>query len=430
MKSNKYYHRFKFHIGQRMIKTTVAVYICFIIYQLRGQSEVPFYAAIAAVLSMQTDPQNSGINALERMEGTLIGAVYGILLLFFARLHLVEDGIIFFIMALCMIPVIQTSILIRKGATAAISCVVFLSIAAGYNSNAAILIITRERILDTLLGIVVALVINIIKIPRSPRKNILFVFHIDHPEDKKGIPMSNYCKKELTRMIESGANIAFSTVYSPAVIWQRLSDIQMKLPVIAMNGSVLYDLKECKYVRNYSIPETVSQKLIDILEAGKIGYFVHSVVHDAMLIYVSDFRHMCLQDKYRKLRGTPYRNYIYGHLPKDQKAVTFYILDRVEVIDGLLKLIEQTEIRDEIHLDVVPEKDYPGYKSVSVYSKTALIEDRIKYLMDETGVLQVVTIGSAGRGFDVVIEDGDENSGVKIIRRLYEAFFWEKKKLK
>ena len=40
-------------IGLRMIKSAVAVFLCFVIYLLRGQHGMPFYSAIAAVLCMQ-----------------------------------------------------------------------------------------------------------------------------------------------------------------------------------------------------------------------------------------------------------------------------------------------------------------------------------------------------------------------------------------
>lgn len=428
MKGNKYYHKFKFHIGKRIIKTTAAVYICFLIYQLRGQYDIPFYSAIAAVLCMQTSTQNSGRMAKERIQGTLIGAFYGVIILILARNHVLKEWILFLVMALCMIPIIQTSIHIKRASTAAISCVVFLSIAASYGSNASIWLITLDRIADTLIGIAVALFINSIKIPRRPRKNILFVLDIDHDDGKKRVPMSEYSKKEMSRMINDGANITISTEYSPAAIWEYLSDIDLQLPVIAMNGSVLYDLPECKYIRTYSLSSGISKKLVNILEENEIGYFVHSIIHDMLLIYVSEFRHMCMQDKYRKLRSSPYRNYIYGKLPDNQRAVYFYILDRVDVIDGFLKIIEKEEFRNDIYIDAVMESDYKGYKSASIYCKTASKEERIRYLMDETGTDQVVTIGSTSNSFDVVIEDGDENLAVKIIKRIYEAFFWEKKK--
>lgn len=60
-------------IGLRIIKSSVAVALCFLVYFLRGQQGTPFYSAIAAVLCMQPDTSNSLKVGWNRTVGTLIG---------------------------------------------------------------------------------------------------------------------------------------------------------------------------------------------------------------------------------------------------------------------------------------------------------------------------------------------------------------------
>lgn len=69
------------HVGQRITKTTVAVFLCLIIYYLRGyQGEsMPTEAMITAIICMQPYVRDSRDYALNRLAGTLIGAGWGLL---------------------------------------------------------------------------------------------------------------------------------------------------------------------------------------------------------------------------------------------------------------------------------------------------------------------------------------------------------------
>ncbi|MBR4211273.1 MAG: FUSC family protein, partial [Oscillibacter sp.] len=63
-------------VGQRMIKTAVAVLICLLFYYLRGRrgEDMPTEAAITAIICMQPYVRDTREYAINRMTGTLIGA--------------------------------------------------------------------------------------------------------------------------------------------------------------------------------------------------------------------------------------------------------------------------------------------------------------------------------------------------------------------
>ena len=122
----------KIHIGKRMIKTAIAVYICFIIYILRGERGIPFYSAIAAILCMQSNVESSGKVAIDRIVGTLIGAFYGTIVLTAFYYKILEEKWVYIVMSVFIILVIKTSIEVKKPQMAYFSCVVFLSITANH----------------------------------------------------------------------------------------------------------------------------------------------------------------------------------------------------------------------------------------------------------------------------------------------------------
>ena len=66
-------------VGQRIIKTSIAVTLCMLFYMLRGYrgDTMPAEAAITAIICMQPYVHSSTENALNRLTGTMIGACCG-----------------------------------------------------------------------------------------------------------------------------------------------------------------------------------------------------------------------------------------------------------------------------------------------------------------------------------------------------------------
>lgn len=70
-------------IGMRIIKSAIAVAICYLINLLRGGSGMVFYSQLAALWCIQMYRSNTKNNALQRTVGTCVGAVYGLIYLLF-----------------------------------------------------------------------------------------------------------------------------------------------------------------------------------------------------------------------------------------------------------------------------------------------------------------------------------------------------------
>ncbi len=150
-------------IGMRMIKSSVAVFICFLISFARPDA-MPFYSAIAAILCMQPDVSNSIKVALNRTIGTFIGGIMGVLVLLIFHFKLPPEMLIlkYLIVSILIIPLIYITILIKKPTASYITCVVFLSIVIAHGNDVNPFMFGINRIIDTLIGIGVSLAINAI----------------------------------------------------------------------------------------------------------------------------------------------------------------------------------------------------------------------------------------------------------------------------
>lgn len=148
-------------VGGRTTKTVIAVFLCFLIDTIR-KNGVPFYAAIAAILCIQHNLKDSLNTALTREIATIIGGLWGMAILCFERIvyHIPNNLLRYFFLSILLIPIINFSVWIKQEKGTFLMCVVFLCITVTHGNDESPLAFGIDRIIDTTIGIVVALFIN------------------------------------------------------------------------------------------------------------------------------------------------------------------------------------------------------------------------------------------------------------------------------
>lgn len=159
-----------FHVGRRMVKTSLAVFICAIVGYLRG-TESAIFSMIAAITCIQPTREQSLMLALNRVLGTVIGGTAGAICLFLARTTGVIDipPLYYLIISAMLIPLIQLTLLIRKPSTSLFTCIVFLLVMVTRTGDVSSVAYAAERTLETLIGIAVGLGVNWV-IPKSKKE--------------------------------------------------------------------------------------------------------------------------------------------------------------------------------------------------------------------------------------------------------------------
>lgn len=149
--------------GLRMFKTVLAVFVCLLIVALTNPASNGFYAAIAAILCMQSDVQSSWPVARNRIIGTFIGGIYGLLVMLLLQRSDFSGpkSLYLSVIALSLFPLIYIMVLLRQHPAAYITCVVYLSLVLSTTSRDP-LRFASLRMAETLLGILVSLGINAI----------------------------------------------------------------------------------------------------------------------------------------------------------------------------------------------------------------------------------------------------------------------------
>lgn len=414
-------------IGMRIIKSSIGVLLGFIIYLLRGKQGAPFYTALSVLWCMQPYPSNAKANARQRTIGTMIGAFYGLIMILLEYYFLPFDNefIRYLIISVLIIPVIYTTVVINKKNASYFSCVVFLSIVVNHLNDKNPYFFVFNRVLDTMIGIVLALIINTARIPRKKRDNLLFVSELDKALLNMHNTLTPYSKIELNKMLDDGLKFTIATMRTPAALLEALKDIRIKLPVIAMDGAILFDVKDNRYLKVYEMTHSETKEFLELFKENNLHCFVNVVVEDSVIIYYDDFKNEVEKKIYDTLRSSPYRNYIKEELPERYGAVYLMLIDENKKIENLYLQMKKLGYTKKFKILKYSSNDFPGYSYIKVYNKKAIKENMIQYIKELTKADDIIILESTEEGKNLRVNKNESNEIVRNLKRIYEPYFWK-----
>lgn len=412
-------------IGMRIVKSATGVLLCYLVEFLRNGQGIVFYSQLAVLWCMQDYVSETKAKAKQRTIGTLIGAIYGlILLLIHSRsskyLGVFDEYIYGLEVAVFIVIILYTTVVIEKRQASYFSCVVFLSIVVNHVTDQNPYLFVFNRLLDTMIGIGLGVLVNTFTFPRYHNNDILFVSGLDETLLSDNDNMSGYSRVELNRMIEEGAKFTISTMRTPASLMDPLKEIKLKLPLIVMDGAALYDINQKRYLREYIISPEYSGKLIDLFQRMDVSYYTNVIIDDMLVIYYQDSDNEVYNSIQEKLRTSPYRNYVKRDIDDQQSVVYFMMIDRWDAIDSLYKELLKLDCANKLKILRYPSDEYQDYWYIKIYNHNATKENMMDYLRQTVDVDRVVTFGTIDGRYTHVIEPGDTNRVVKLMKREYE----------
>ena len=413
------------HIGMRIIKSALGVLICFAIYFMRGKQGAPFYSALAVLWCIQNQTKNTVQNALQRTVGTGIGAAYGLIyILIKQRVPQLGDSFLHYcIISIALIPIIYTTVVIKQKKASYFSCVVFLSIVVNHLMDENPYIFVANRSLDTLIGIFVGLVLNSACIHGEYDRDTLFIADVDRAMNGLSTGITPFSQIMIKNMLEKGMLLTFMTLRTPAGFLEGMPDIKPKLPIIAMDGAILYDIKENRYPKVYVISAEHACNIESFIRSRGFNIFTTIILEDVLIIYYDELKNTAEKDIYGKMHKSPYRNYLNKGRPKDHPVVYMMCVDETRKIEQLVEDIKRSDIYEELKILSYPSDDYKGYSYIKIYSKNASVQNMTDYLRNMTGAEETLTFGDNDRNkTDYCYTECDQ-----IVRKLHHQLYFKRR---
>ena len=417
-------------IGARIIKSGVAVLLCFLIYQINCRSGILFYIALAALQCMQPDRISSKSIAKQRICGTFIGALYGLLTILLQYKFLLPLQLPYAcycaVVALCVMASLYTAVVLKLQSAAYFSCVVYLSITMVHIGDENPCLFVVNRVVDTLLGVGIGMLVNCFQLPRHRQKDTLFVTGLDEVLLTRDSHLSDFSRVELNRMLEEGLPFTIMTMRTPASFLEATQGIRLRFPVILMDGAVIYDPLKNSYPYKCEMSYGQASEIVHALQSIGLESFQNVVDNDNVFIYFHQLNNPGACQIYEQLRRSPYRNYIQHPLPEGEPVVYIMAVDLTEKIEAAYQTLTVRKDATQYKFLCYSSQDYPGYTYLKIYHKDATKTKALKHLKTMTDFQKTYTFGTIPGIYDESVERLPADDVVKLLKRRYEPLIWQR----
>lgn len=444
-------------IGMRAVKTSIAVLICIAIYllivvvlhafgvttdsltsnntdfsgvkftgwkaafKLATEAYTPFFACIATAYSLSSTRKSSIKLANTRILASLIGGLFGVLLVFLyisitnqdwafqfvsatgnptGGIYAAKDGVDFkdsyiltyigpmILTAAATLVTIWVCKLIKKPEAVFASVLTLTAVMTSLGTNP--IVYGFNRIFSTIIGVLVALGVNLFRLPhRTKNQDILFTIDIEGVVREDESTLTGYMNYKINDMVDRGANVTLFTTRIPRTFMHLFGSVEINNPIVCMSGAALYDPKKLTYLAVETIPADKA-KLLDV-ELDKLGVspFKNYIIDDCLTVFNSDISNLGEKLMADKMKNGGYGNFFIGENPNKDMDVLFYMMiERKEKIEAIKKALADSGLDEYVVLQyydyfdenskVVPELVY-----VKLYSKKILELNVLKNYVQE-----------------------------------------------
>ena len=201
---------------------------------------------------------------------------------------LFADTTVYFIaMAAGVLLSLYSAVILRMPDTSGLASIVFLCIVIAFPDIEEPLRQAAHRLLDVFVGTTIATVVNVIRLPRSKRRDLCFFVRTRDLVPDRFSHISPTALFQLNYLYNDGAKICLMSEHAPAFFMLQMSGIRLSVPQIVMDGAAIYDANENRYLQVETIAPEDSAPVRARLEALGISYFTYTIHNDKTCIFHS-----------------------------------------------------------------------------------------------------------------------------------------------
>ncbi len=442
-------------IGFRIIKTAIVVAICLAFSYAFKLQNAPIIAIITAIIGIQQQMEDAVQISLVRVIGTLSGVIFGVLMAYCleAIIPLEYLWLHYAILSVMIIPVIYTSILLKQNSTGGLAAIVFVCVTLIPTEDST-LKAGLIRATETIGGVMIALFVNRIHLPRRKETDYLFIAKFDQVLYQAGEGLTPFCTFELNQLLRDGIALSIISSRTPAFLQEHMGDVHLKLPVIAMDGAVLYDMEQKKHLIYHGIYGDMVKKIERLLHNMEMNFFQHVIWNDVMFTYYKDLNSFAEKETFEERKKLPHRHYVYGRYDGHGVVIAFILILEMLVADVLEAELHEIDTRNELYVTRdtmgVPE----GYCNFKIYDRAVSRKFMAQHLLERTPQEKMILFGGSDNDLelmkaadlsfalkdapkkvvehaDVIIKGEFDHVGDKIANEIfhtYQPLIWKKKR--
>lgn len=201
--------------------------------------------------------------------------------------------------------------------------------------------------------------------------NTLYITDLDGTLLQPNSELSTTTKRILNEKIEKGMNFSIATARTIASVKSIISDVNINLPIVLMNGVCIYDLTKEEYINVETLDTKSKNMLLDLIGTLNLNGFAYVIKEHQLSTYYVDITAKPLRSFYEE-RVTKYRKPFtkinnFSELA-NEPLIYFTLIDHKDNLDSVYEFIKDTP-----ELNCVLYKD--NYTTdtwyLEIYSKNA-----------------------------------------------------------
>ena len=218
----------------------------------------------------------------------------------------------------------------------------------------------------------------------------LYVSDLDGTLLDSSAQISSKSTELLNKAIKNNANFTIATARTPATIVPILKNINMKLPVIAMNGCSIYDIKTNKYLHTTCIIPELIPELKRLITNADLNAFAYTMKNDKLFVYHNKLTNPYQINFYNERKSSNLKTFIESDLPDNSKVLYFTIIDTENKINKLYN-----KIKDMPQLSVIKYADIYNKNvfNLEIYNHLSSKSNAINYIKKHFNFDRLITFG-------------------------------------
>lgn len=222
--------------------------------------------------------------------------------------------------------------------------------------------------------------------------------------------ISKFTRETLNSLIANGVHFSIATARTAATAVRILSGVNINVPVVLMNGVIIYDICRSKYIKTEAIPVHTANAVIDILKEYEITGFMYAIFNDSLVTYYENLYSKALKDFHdeRVMKYNKYYEQVDSFSSKTarDRIIYFSLIDEYERLSIVLNgLRNQTDVNMVLYRDIYAENLW----YLEIFSKNASKYNAVKYLREYCN-------------FDRVIGFGDNLNDIPLFKACDESY--------
>ena len=238
----------------------------------------------------------------------------------------------------------------------------------------------------------------------------LYISDLDGTLLRSNKELSNYTEENLNLLISHDVYFTIATARTNISAGKILDRLNLNVPIVVMNGVLIYDTKKETYLKIEEIPKNTSYKIYDVIKDHSMNCFMYTIKDNKLITFYEDIQRKPLYEyyherviKYNKLfiQSNNFLNVIY-----ENDVIYFFLIDSYISLLNIFKKIENLKgVSTVLSRDIYSDDDW----FLEIHSEKASKASAAQYIKEYFD-------------FDKIIGFGDNHNDITLLENCDEFY--------